>query len=152
MYTEIEEETLDIDWFFTDGNHIGFVASAGGKLPRSIADLELDDDEILFSYIDSLIEDRETLISPDLNSIAQDNGFTITEKYLSYFESMSRKGFYSFNKSNNNRLQTIYHLVTKPINPLKVSDIPENIMRVLNKTYYKGDISDISLINIEEIT
>jgi hypothetical protein len=27
MYTEIQQETLDIDWFFTNNENIGFVPS-----------------------------------------------------------------------------------------------------------------------------
>lgn len=37
MYTETEQQTLDIDCFFTDGKHIGFVTSGAGKLPETVA-------------------------------------------------------------------------------------------------------------------
>jgi len=36
-YNEIDQQTLDIDWFFTDGCYISFMASGGGKLPESVA-------------------------------------------------------------------------------------------------------------------
>ena len=153
MYTELDQETLDIDWFFTDDKYIGFVASACGILPKSVAELDIEDDEILYSYINSLIEQKDFLINTDLNEIAKKRGFSITEKYLSYFIMMSKKGFYSFNKTDiGNRLDTNYHLVTKPVNPLRVDEIPKNILNILKKTYHKGDISNLSSINIEEIS
>ena len=40
MFTETQQQTLDIDWFFIADDKIGFVTSAGGRLPESVAVLD----------------------------------------------------------------------------------------------------------------
>lgn len=53
MYTEIEQQALDIDWFFTDGKYIGFVASGGGKLPETAANSSVNNEKLV-SYFRGL--------------------------------------------------------------------------------------------------
>jgi hypothetical protein len=36
MFTNADQESLDIDWFFTNNQDITFVASGGGQLPQSV--------------------------------------------------------------------------------------------------------------------
>ena len=40
MLTSVEQETVEIDWFFTDDEHVGFVVSRGGRLPKSVVEIE----------------------------------------------------------------------------------------------------------------
>jgi len=54
MITEIEQEVLDIDWFFTNGKEIGFVASGGGKLPKSISNKSMIEIQSLAGYFKNL--------------------------------------------------------------------------------------------------
>ncbi|MCD0465080.1 hypothetical protein [Flavobacterium sp. ENC] len=61
MITEIEQQSLDIDWFFTDGTHIAFAASGGGKLPESIS--ESVDYNLLSHYFRDLPEMTEVKIN-----------------------------------------------------------------------------------------
>ncbi|WP_390456100.1 hypothetical protein, partial [Chryseobacterium sp. Alg-005] len=135
MYTEIEQQTLDIDWFFTDNEDIAFVASAGGKLPETIA--KLDKDNGLSKYFRDLSEVSEVIINPSLEFIIQ----KVDDNYLSDFLSMAKKGLYTFDKTIlNNFSDTSYHLVASPKTPLKMKDLPENILKLLIKTQYNNDI------------
>lgn len=138
MYTDIEQQILDIDWFFTDGKKIAFVASAGGKLPNSIAGLG-DENSLLSSYFRNLPEISDVIINPQLEEILQN----IDTAYLSDFVYMSRKGFYSFDKTRlNDFLDTHYHLVAKPSNPLNLSSLPKEILETLLKTRYCNELEN----------
>jgi len=99
MITLIEQETLDIDWFFTNGEFIAFALSAGGKLPDSVAKSK-EGLAILFDYFDSLPYKSEVVINPDLKDII---GSKVTEEYLASFDNMGRKGLFAFDKTKMNR-------------------------------------------------
>jgi len=43
MISLIEQQTLDIEWFFTADNVIGFVASGGGLLPKPVANKSFEE-------------------------------------------------------------------------------------------------------------
>src|ERR1700744_5442360 len=116
MISEIDQSTLDIDWFFTDGENIAFVASGGGKLPTSIAKSE-DHLESLTSYFRALSEKSDVAVDTELSKM-NDN---IDGHYLSDFIFMSKRGFFCFDKTVlNNFSDTNYHLVTMPLMPLKL--------------------------------
>lgn len=139
MISEIEQETSDIDWFFTNGKEIGFVASSGGKLPNSISNKSLDEIKLLVDYFRSLPQKSEVSINPNLNQFIIPG--TNKKSYLSYFIEMTEKGLFSFDKSVSNRFSdTNYHLVTKPMDPFQISDLPLEILKILTKTTIKGDI------------
>lgn len=150
MYTEIEQQTLDIDWFFTDGKYIGFTASGAGKLPESIA-RSSENNEKLVSYFRNLPEISEVIVNPKLNDLLIGIfGTGANERYLHNFVSMTKKGFYSFDKTNlNNFLDYDYHLVTSPMNPLTINDLPQDILNIILQTKYPDDMSNV--INIGKI-
>jgi len=111
MLTEIQQQTLDIDWFFTSEDKIGFVASAGGKLPSSVASLD-EKNGILSSYFRNLPEKTEAIINNELEKI---KGSAINENYLNDFLYMAKRGLFAFDKlSLNNFLDVNYHIVAKP--------------------------------------
>lgn len=144
MYTEIEQQTLDIDWFFTDDNEIAFVASAGGKLPKAIAELG-DENGLLSSYFRNLPNISEVVINPQLEDILQN----VDEKYLSDFINMSKKGLYSFDKTVLNDFSDYsYHLVAKPIAPITLNDLSANILDIILNTKSNKKLKDIKLLNI----
>jgi hypothetical protein len=147
MFTEIEQEISDIDWFFTDNNNIAFVASAGGKLPNKIAQSE--NYNLLSSYFRSLPEKSEVLINHNLSKIL---GNEIDETYLSDFIFMAKKGLYCFDKSVlNNFSDTKYHLVAKPLNPIKMENLPKKILEVINLSVCKNNIEILENIDVIEI-
>ncbi|RNA61958.1 hypothetical protein D1631_08430 [Chryseobacterium nematophagum] len=147
MYTEIEQQTLDIDWFFTDNDEIAFVASAGGKLPETIAELG-DGNGLLSSYFRNLPNMSEVIINPQLENMVQN----VDEKYLSDFINMSKKGLYSFDKTVlNNFSDCSYHLVTKPITPLILTDLSANILDIILKTKSNKKLKFIKSLSISEV-
>lgn len=148
MFTEIQQQTLDIDWFFITDNKIGFVASGGGRLPHSVAILE-SEIEIISSYFRKLPERTTVIINEELEKI---KNTSITENYLSDFLYMAKRGLYTYDKSLLNDFSDLnYHLVAKPLESLKVEDLPPEIARLINKTIYKGKIDLLKFINVDDI-
>lgn len=153
MYTEIEQQTLDIDWFFTDGKYIAFTASGAGKLPESVA-RSSENNEKLVSYFRNLPEISDVIVNPKLDALLIEIfGTGVNERYLQDFVSMTKKGFYSFDKTNlNNFFDYDYHLVASPMSPLTINDLPQDILDILIQTKYPGDINNImNIINISKI-
>jgi len=146
IITEIEQQILDIDWFFTNNNDIAFVASGGGKLPRSIAELE-DSKIFLLDFFTNLPIISDIVINPDLNKIIPN----VDERYLVDFTYFSRRGLLSFDKTYlNNFTDATYHLVAKPIISLQFNQLPAEVKDILVKTFYDGSIE--SSINSELIS
>lgn len=144
MITEIEQETLDIDWFLTDGKYIGFMASAGGKLPDSVAK-SAENNKKLVSYFRSQPEISGCLISTELDAVLTKKfGSGTDDRYLEDYLSMTKKGLYSFDKTNfNNFLDGQYHLVASPLNPLTVNDLPKEIVEILMETKCSDSINKV---------
>jgi len=150
MYTEIQQQTLDTDWFFTHENHICFVASGAGKLPETVAKSS-ENNEKLISYFRDLPEISDVVINPKLDSLlVKIFGSGADERYLQDFVSMTKKGLYSFDKTNlNNFLDYDYHLLASPMKPLTLNDLPQNILDILMQTKYPYNIN--SAIDISKI-
>ncbi|WP_419698976.1 hypothetical protein [Mucilaginibacter sp. NFX135] len=137
MITELEQETLDIDWFFISGESIAFVASGGGKLPASVAK-SLERNQMLASFFRGLPVRSEIIINPDLNSVVTT---AIDERYLADFMHMAERGLYSFDKTVlNNFSEPHYHLVARPVTPLKLDQLPAEIREIISESQYSGDI------------
>lgn len=137
MITELEQQTSDIDWFFTNGEHIAFVASGGGKLPLSVStNVETS---FLAAYCRLLNSISPIVINPNLNQIVPD----FDERYLVDFKDMAQKGFFSFDKTVlSNFSELNYHLVASPVIPLNLSDLEPNIVKMIMKTSIRGHIGD----------
>lgn len=130
MMTEAEQQSLDIDWFFTDGRFIGFVASAGGRVPDSVA-RSPENSKVLSLYFRGLPEISSVMIRSE-----EDNG------YLEDFIYMTARGLFAFDKTVlNNFSESNYHLVSKPLNPLTMDSVPDKIKEILilTKTNYNVD-------------
>lgn len=137
MLSEIEQESLDIDWFFTNNEHIVFMASGGGGLPDSIAK-SMENSKLLSSFFRSLPVTSEVLINPSLDKI---KGSVVNDQYLSDFVLMAKRGLFSFDKTVlNNFLDCNYHLVARPAIPLTIDSVPDEIKDILTKSKYIGDI------------
>lgn len=147
MFTEIEQQTLDIDWFFTDNKEIGFVASGGGKLPKSFTRMKKH--HLLVSYFRNLPEITDFTLNKDLRNILPHD---IDDDYLNDFVFMSRRGLYSFDKTVlNNFNEPNYHLVSRPINPLKIKDLPEDIKEIFAQTRINQNLQGILNIDVNQI-
>jgi len=120
---------------------MGFVASAGGKLPESVSKSK-ENIETFALYFRGLPQRCTVIVNPNLHRIIPTR--TIDDRYLSDFVKMAHKGLYSFDKTIlNSFLDPNYHLVAKPSRPLKISDLPPEVVKILMETRYKGNIGDI---------
>lgn len=68
-------------------------------------------------------------------------GSEADEPYFRDFVFMAKEGLFSFDKTTpNNFNNTCYHLVAKPLNPLTLDKIPPEIVDILSKSIYAGNI------------
>lgn len=147
MLTENEQQGLDIDWFFTNNEEVAFVASGGGRLPQSIAK-SAENNKLLASFFRGLPITSAVEINPDLNKVITT---IIDDRYLADFIYMAKKGLFSFDKTVlNSFLESRYHLVAKPVSPLKFSKLPSEIRDILIASKYDGNID--SIIDSQTIT
>jgi hypothetical protein len=136
IFTKIEQETLDIDWFFTNHEYIGFGASGGGLLPASVAKSK-EDNEFLVLYFNNLPERCEVIINSHLNKIIK----RPDESYLFSFVEMAKKGIFAFDRTEpGNYSDHNYHLVATPVNPIKIDELPLEILEILSNTSYNGNM------------
>ncbi len=139
MYSEIEQATLDIDWFFTNNSEIAFAASGSGKLSASVAKSR-EDLELVFSWFEDLPERCDIIINPELKKIVG----RVTDMYLLGFVVMAYKGLFAYDKTRPCRfLDFDYHLVASPVNPLRLSELPLEILTILLKTKFEGEMSPL---------
>lgn len=144
MFTENEQQVLDIDWFFTNNEDVAFVASGGGRLPQSVAQ-SAENNKLLVSFFRGLPITSEVVINPELNKVIAN---IVDERYLADFVSLTQKGLFSFDKTVlNSFLESQYHLVAKPVSPLKFSQLPSEIRRILVMTKYDGNIEPMIFIH-----
>jgi hypothetical protein len=141
MITEIEQATSDIDWFFTNGKNVAFVASCGGKLPQPVASKSIEEIELLTTFFRELKPTSAATFSPEIIGTITSN--TNLKGDLSYFVEMAEKGLFAFDKTVTNRFSdTRYHLVAKPLTPLKLKDLPIEIAKMLIGIKIDGDINE----------
>lgn len=150
MITEIEQQTLDIDWFLTDGKYIRFMASGGGKLPDSVAKSSYNNEKLV-SYFRNLPEISDFVVNSKLDALLIEKfGTGVNERYLEDYVLMTKKGLYSFDKTVPcNFLDPYYHLVASPVIPLIISDLPKEILEILMETQCSAEMNaiiDISII------
>ncbi|MBK1895594.1 hypothetical protein [Chryseobacterium paridis] len=144
MITEMDQLGMDIDWFLTDGKHIGFMASGGGKLPDSVAK-SIENHERLVSYFRGLPEISDFVVSPELDGVLiKISGTKSNERYLKDYVSITKRGLYSFDKTLvNNFIDGQYHLVASPIKPLNINELPADILEILLETQYSDKLNSI---------
>jgi hypothetical protein len=139
MFTQIDQQTLDIEWFFTDNHHVAFVASGGGKLPSSVA-VSRDENALLVAYFNELPETSDAIINPGLHQIVS---VKADEANLSYFVEMAKRGLFAYDRTIlNNFSKTGHHLVASPSAPLNIKQLPADISTLLCKTVYRGNMPD----------
>lgn len=149
MMTNIEQETLDIDWFFTDNISIAFVASAGGKLPVSVAKSKINIEK-LTNYFRSLPIISDVEINDHLLKTFKNE--EMRQKYFADFILMAKKGLYAFDKITlNDFSDSKYQLVVKPKRLLNISDIPNDILSILNQTKFEQNLNNANIIDVMNI-
>jgi len=147
MISRIEQETLDIDWFFTNNEIVGCIASAGGKLPRSISE-NWEKNDLISSFFEDLPIISGVIINPGLSKTIKGKADV---EYLSCFIATAEKGIFAFDKTMmNNFLDTNYHLVAMPVTPLKFGSLPNELKNELVRTRYLGNVTE--MIDVDQIT
>lgn len=84
----------------------------------------------------------EMIVNPLLHELLLNIfGSGADERYLRDFIYYTQRGLYSFDKTNlNNFTDNRYHLVATPINPLKIIDLPSDILGILMQTKFEDTI------------
>lgn len=94
-------------------------------------------------------ETSEIINNPELDNIL---GSEVNDRYLEDFVLITKKGLYSFDKTYPVQfLDSRYHLVASPKHPLKLKNLPKNILEIIVKTQYSKKLMEIQGINISEI-
>ncbi|OYQ50364.1 hypothetical protein [Flavobacterium aurantiibacter] len=150
MFTENEQQALDLDWFFMADNKVGFVASAGGKLPSSVSLLDEGEFNLISSYFRNLPEKSIVEVNSDITKVKKVKSI---DSYLKDFVFMAKKGLYCYDKKVLNDFSHLdYYLVAKPKTAFNSSVLPEEILAILQKTVYPKDIEHLKSFSITEIS
>ena len=72
-------------------------------------------------------------------------------EHVSCFVEMASRGLFSFDKTVLNKFSDInYHLVARPSEPLKLNNLPQEIVGLILETRLVGDIQDhLSITQID---
>ncbi len=148
-FTENEQYSLDLEWFALDSEgNIGSFLSGGLLLPESVAS---DKESLLMvlSYMSRLpCERSEVILNPDLNRYT---GYMSMDKKNTYdrvFGSTVRKGIFAFNRDEMTVALRGYFCVAKPTKVLSVSDVPDAVRLVLERTVYsKGSFLSLPFVH-----
>lgn len=133
-------EGLDLDWYALDlSNKIVRFASAGGRIPVSIKDIE--EQVLLNDYFRSL---------PDISNELRINlVFPDEESYLRDFKLIAKKGLICFDKTDVSRSwDNKYHKVCSPLRYLMVQDLPAHVQKVLLSNKIDFDAENLGFIDI----
>lgn len=134
----MEQETSDIDWFFTNSIEIGFVASGGGRLPESVVE-NWNESRLLISFFKGFPVIAEVIINPMLNEIK--NG-KADKRYLSDFVAMAERGIFAYDKTVlGDYLDLNYHLVASPTIPFNFNALPDELKDQLIKSMHEGSMT-----------
>ncbi|QKJ32154.1 hypothetical protein HQ865_21100 [Mucilaginibacter mali] len=145
MITEIEQETSDFDWFFTNGINVGCVSSGGGRLPLTIS-RSWENFEFMADFFRDLPPNSDFIINPQLKEIRRN--LKITDRYFSSFIYLAERGIFTYDKTIlNNFEDTNYHLVTAPVQPIMLNELPRNISDIILKT----ETTDLHKIHIRSM-
>lgn len=153
VITDLEEDTLDLDWFCVDDNdNIGHFATGGrGFLPPSVKASK--------SNLDVLTEFFLTHLSPNgvgkeslcLTSHLQFESDEQKARCLYSFLQMGAKGLYSFDCVVVPFRPCDYFKIIEPSVPVVAQELPSEIQRILNMTRYVGKFCSANLIKVVEV-
>jgi hypothetical protein len=152
VITDIEEETLDLDWFSVDAEGaIAHFASGGrGFLPMSVKASKEDLD--LTAYFRAAPKNGHAVASPRLSSQKQFESDAQKAKYLADYAQMGERGFFSFDCIVGPRRPTGYFLVVQPSLPLRLEDLPLRVREIMRRCAFERSFSISYLINESDFT
>ncbi|WP_162601254.1 hypothetical protein [Occallatibacter savannae] len=133
IITEEQQQTSDLDWFCVDSaGLIGHFASAGFKrIPPSVA-CSGEDLDVLTSFFLQL---RPLSSGHELDAHLPPN--CRSARYLQSFVSMARRGLFSFDIDSYLKPDICYFRVALPLQPLRISELPDHVRTILTRTELK---------------
>ncbi|BDR54510.1 hypothetical protein KIMH_06210 [Bombiscardovia apis] len=122
-------ESNDLDWFasFSDGYLAHFTSGGTNLIPEKVKCC-LESYEIVYNYFANLKGNYEFEIIEE--NLPHFDDSTKRNQYISSFIDAAAKGLFSYNRNFNDGR---YFLIAKPLNPLLLNDLPENISNKLNE-------------------
>ena len=150
--SELYQRSHDIDWFSKVGDIYIHAMSFGGLLPDAISDWNLLRRMLRKAYqTESLVKNSFVYNIPYIESrlsIQYENQRAndeqqdiIREKYLRHFQEMAYRGFCSFDRDLQD--ENIYHLIVRPVIPMKEWDKNFNEVKWPNIELQKADDDSI---------
>lgn len=138
--SEIDLQCEDIMWFAADKNgNIFECTSAGcGNVPEYICRSREETDTLL----DYFMEKAPSFTNAKLLIPHEDNDLVTDAKTL------ASKGIYCFDISDGDCDDT-YSCIAIPEKPLHISELPDNIQRIISDHVYAGDVSSEKYIKVE---
>ena len=119
-YTELEQNTIDLDLYLEDVEKSIHIASGGGRIPERIAQSDIAIEEFK-DNLNDINESNEILINPNLQELLNLNTDEALELYLRDFVKRARQGFYSYDKTYVGEFDDFtFHLVAKPKKKSKI--------------------------------
>lgn len=161
-YSEIEQLTLDINWYFVDYyNRICIAASAGGLLPKPIT--ENDEGNEQFHKIVSDLPLRFE-VARNENILNQIQGIESQnlEDYFQDFEKLASRGLYVFDKLKLASPEDGFYILVAypiynterdsyPLDKKKLSLVPKTRQAIISRRFQKVNPSSFNPINLTMI-
>ena len=119
--------TNDLDWFaaFHNGNLAHFASGGTSAVPEKVADSIKNYEEIYDYFFDLEKRCDIEIIEDNLPEFLNQNK---REQYLRSYIDSALKGLFSYDV---NYEDNSYFLVAKPLNPLSLREIPQNIKEII---------------------
>jgi len=148
MISDIEEETLDLDWFGVDidGKIAHFASGGRGFLPSSVKSSKDALDRLTEFFRHSLLAHGTGIESPNLSSHVQFESESYKSRFLTDYARMASKGLYSFDCIVSSQRPTGYFKVIAPSRPLTVDDIPSDIQQSIAMTRFPRTFASADVI------
>ena len=129
--SEIDLQCEDIMWFATDSNgNIFECTSAGcGNVPEYVCKSREETESLL----DYFMEKAPVITAPNLLIPAEDNDL------IDDIKKISSKGIFCFDVTDYDH-DDKYTCVAVPERPINISDLPQDIQKMLSDHIYNGDV------------
>jgi len=138
--SEIDLQCEDIMWFATDSNGNVFeCTSAGcGNVPEYVC-RSREETEILLDYF---MEKAPIITSSKLLIPVEDNDL------IDDIKKLSSKGLYCFDITDYDN-DDKYNCISLPEKAINISDLPEDIQKILSDHIYNGNVSKEHTITVD---
>jgi hypothetical protein len=155
--SDLEQETLDLDWFGVDpsGAIARFATGGRGFFPDSVI-ASKEELMVLTDYFKyELCASCEAQISNNIDSQLKgrlpDKSSKSKQTYLRDYCNIAQKGLYSFDLIDRPVRPTGYFLVARPELPIRIANLPTEIQIILKKTRILVALRDIEVIEKNDV-